>query len=87
MAVLPTEFLYLSSLGLTAIAKSPRIVSGLVVAIIIYPSSSFRGYFIDQIWLTVSSWSTSASDIAVLQFGHQFIILSPCKSNPFHIAL
>ena len=42
---LPTKCLYLSSSGCTATATSASIVSGLDVAIIIYSSESFTGYF------------------------------------------
>ena len=41
--VLPTNSEYLWSFGLTAIATSPKIVSGLVVATIIAPDSPFSG--------------------------------------------
>ena len=42
----PIYFLYLSSLGFTATAVSPNIVSGRVVAISKYSSLSTKGYLI-----------------------------------------
>ena len=73
----PTRSVYLSSAGFTAMARSPGIVSGLVVAISIPPSLSAKGYLKYQIFESVSMCSTSASEIEVSQDGHQLIILLP----------
>jgi len=85
--VLPIRCLYLSSSGCTATAVSPSMVSGLVVATTTNSSLSLTGYFICQKWPAFSSYSTSASDMEVLHFGHQFIILSPLYIRPFCKAL
>ena len=78
ITVFPTKSLYLSSSGCTAIPVSPNIVSGLVVATITnLPSSPFTGYLTCHRCVGSSSYSTSASEIEVLQYGHQFIILLP----------
>ena len=82
MQVLPIISLYLSSSGLTATAVSPSIVSGLVVATSMYLSSSFILYLRCHKCEASSLYSTSASDIAVLQFGHQFTILVPLYIYP-----
>ena len=75
---LPTIFLYLSSSGLTAMAISPNIVSGLEVAITISsPFSSAAGYLKYQYIPLLSSCSTSASEREVPQLGHQLISLFP----------
>ena len=62
-----TSELYLSSLGFTAIAVSPSIVSGLVVAIVINSSEFSIGYLIWYNFEFTSLWSTSKSEIAVLR--------------------
>ena len=62
-------FLYLSSSGCTATAVSPSIVSGLVVATSTYPSPSTILYLICHKCDGSSLYSTSASEIDVLQLG------------------
>ena len=74
---LPTRSLYLSSSGCTAIAVSPSIVSGLVVATVKYLSSPTTLYLICHKCVGSSSYIASASDMEVWQEGHQFIILLP----------
>ena len=66
---LPILSLYLSSSGLTAIATSPNIVSGLLVAIIMESSPSAASYLKYQYLPFFSSCSTSASDREVLHTG------------------
>jgi len=79
----PTYFLYLSSLGFTATALSPSIVSGLVVATIIYSSLlPTTGYFINANIPLLSSCSVSISANAVLQLGQTFTILLSLYTNP-----
>ena len=67
---LPIRFLYFSSSGWTATAVSPNIVSGLVVATMIWLFSSI-GYLICHKLPSVSLCSTSRSEIAVKSFGSQ----------------
>ncbi|CAB4724048.1 unannotated protein [freshwater metagenome] len=71
---LPTKCLYLSSLGFTATAPSPSMVSALVVATVIFNSS--LPYLIDTNSPASSLCSTSISDNAVKHLGHQLIIRS-----------
>ena len=66
--------LNLLSLGLTAIAVSPSIVSGLVVAISINESLSLIAYLICQSFPFTSLNMTSSSLSAVCDFGHQLKI-------------
>ena len=76
--VFPTKSLYLSSSGWTATAVSPSIVSGLVVATIMYLSSvPVILYLICHKCDGSSLYSTSASEIEVLQLVHQLTILFP----------
>ena len=76
-AVLPINSLYLLSLGFTAIAVSPNIVSGLVVAISINVSESLIAYLMYQRVPFTSLNITSSSLKAVCDFGHQFTSLLP----------
>ena len=88
ITVLPTKSLYLSSSGCTAIPVSPSIVSGLVVATITnFSCSLFTGYLTYHKCVGSSSYSTSASEIEVLQYGHQLIILLPLYIKPFSYRL
>ena len=48
-----------------------------IVAIITNSSLSFTGYLMCQKWPGCSACSTSASESAVIQLGHQLIILEP----------
>ena len=64
--------LYLLSSGLTAIAISPNIVSGRVVATVTKSSEPIIGYFIYQIRPFFSCLTTSRSETAVFKDGSQF---------------
>ena len=77
ISFLPIKCLYLSSSGWTATATSASIVSGLEVAMIIYSSESFTGYFRCQRFPAFSACSTSSSARAVPHLGHQLTIYSP----------
>ncbi len=80
---LPIFPLNLSSLGLTATAVSPSIVSGLVVATTKKPDPSVNGYFMWYKFPSISLYFTSSSDKAVEHRGHQFAIRSPLYISPF----
>ena len=63
-----------SSRGLTATAVSPSIVSGRVVATVTCSRGSFlNGYLMNQRNPWCSSCSTSSSESAVQQRGHQLM--------------
>ena len=74
---LPIRFLYLSSSGFTAIAMSPNIVSGLVVATMTKSFESSIGYFICQSRPSFSCLITSRSETAVFSDGSQLTSLYP----------
>jgi len=83
----PIKLLYFSSLGCTATATSPNIVSGLVVATIIN-LFLLIGYFIYHNKPFCSLCSTSKSDIAVSNFGSQLtnllsLYINFCLSDYF----
>ena len=67
----------LSSVGFTATAVSPSMVSGLVVAIVKEPELSANGYSISTRTPVISLYLTSSSDNTVAHRGHQLVILSP----------
>ena len=71
--LLPIRFLYLLSFGFTAIATSPNIVSGLVVATTI--DLSLFLYAMCQILAFSSSDIISRSEIAVLRLTSQLTSL------------
>ncbi|CAM5661342.1 hypothetical protein SALBM135S_04862 [Streptomyces alboniger] len=71
---LPTRCLYRSSSGWTATAVSPSIVSARVVATTMVSSPS--PYFIETSSPSSSWYSTSMSEIAVRQRGHQLMMRS-----------
>ncbi len=71
VTLFPIKSLYLLSLGFTATAVSPNIVSGLVVATEISP------YLIYQSLPFSSLYSSSKSDKLVEHLGHQLTTLSP----------
>ncbi len=74
----PIRFLYFSSLGLTAIAVSPNIVSGLVVATVMnFFGLLLKGYFIYHNLPRLSLYLISISEMAVSHRGHQLTILGP----------
>ena len=77
MALFPTKSLKRLSDGLTAIATSPSIVSGLVVAISINVSEFSIAYLIYHSLPSTSLKITSSSLNAVCDFGHQFTNLFP----------
>ena len=82
-AYFPIRSLYLLSSGFTARAVSPSMVSGRVVAnsrnlvFEMLPSSSTSGYLMCQKWDFCSLYSTSASEMEVWHFGHQFTMRLP----------
>ena len=73
MTILPTMSLYLSSSGLTAMATSENMVSGLEVATVMPSLPSAPGYLKYQYLPFLSTCSTSISDRALPQTGHQLI--------------
>ena len=70
----PTRWAYRASSGCTATAVSPSIVSARVVATT--TESSPSPYRIETSSPSSSLWSTSMSDSAVRQRGHQLMIRS-----------
>ena len=79
-AFLFINFLYLLSFGFTAIATSPSIVSGLVVATTILPKSVL--YEISHILPCSSLETTSKSERAVCNLTSQFASLKPLYISP-----
>ena len=77
MAVLPTRWVYRLSLGLTAMPVSPSMVSGRVVAHTTTSSLSLTLYSMCHSLPAFSVYSTSTSDRAVLQLGHQLMMRLP----------
>ncbi len=82
---LPHECLYRSSSGCTATAVSPSIVSGRVVATVMYSlRSRHRVPDVPQMPLR-SSCSTSRSLSTVKQSGHQFVNVMSAVNQPFFV--
>ena len=71
---MPTRCAYRGSSGCTATAVSPSIVSGRVVATT--TDRSPEPYRIEVSSPSISAWSTSMSDSAVMHRGHQLMIRS-----------
>ncbi len=79
--LLPISSLNLLSFGFTATAVSPSIVSGLVVAIVTWPSST-KGYLKNHRLPPTSSLDTSKSESAVWRAMSQLTSLSPLYIKP-----
>ena len=79
---LPFNFLYLLSFGLIATAVSPKIVSGLVVATIIYSSEFSILYFRKYNFDSFSTYITSSFERVVRASGSQLTIFLSLYTYP-----
>ena len=84
---LPFNFRYLLSFGLIATAVSPKIVSGLVVATMMYSSEFSILYFRKYNFDSFSIYKTSSLERVVRASGSQLTIFLSLLSDYFFLIL